>query len=65
MTFKMELGKQWIIERRYISARKPQPDEWAFHHIDYDGPEDDRCGFGTTLEDIYEQIRDLDEDAKG
>jgi len=61
MTFQMKLGKEWVIERRYISARKPQPDEWAFHHIDYDGPEDDRVGFSETLEGIYDQIREYEE----
>ena len=59
MSFEMKLGKEWIIERRYISNIKPQPDEWGFHHVDYDGPEDNRCGFGTTLDDIYRQIDEL------
>ena len=65
MTFRMELGKEWIIERRYISSVKPQPDEWAFHHRDYDGPEDPRIGFSQTLEGIYDQIRELNENAEG
>ena len=65
MTFRMEMGKQWIIERRYISAVRPQPDEWAFHHRDYDGPEDPRIGYSQTLEGIYDQIRELNENAKG
>ena len=60
----IEFGKDWIIERRYVSNIKPQPDEWSFVHRDYDGPEDNRCGTGTTLEDIYQQIRELEDGAR-
>lgn len=63
----IEFGKEWFIVRRYESTKhglKPQPDEWSFVHRDYDGPEDGRCGFATTLEDIYQQIRELEDGAR-
>lgn len=34
--------------------------QWQFAHVDYDGPEDNRCGLGSSIEDCKEQIDELE-----
>jgi hypothetical protein len=48
------------IARKWTSNGTPQPDEWVFSHNDYDGPEDNRCGYGTTKENCMRQIDALE-----
>jgi hypothetical protein len=35
---------------------------WTFAHKDYDGPEDNRCGFAETVEDCMSEIDDAEEE---
>ena len=34
---------------------------WEFFHDDYDGPEDNRCGLGSSIEDCIEQIKEMED----
>ena len=33
--------------------------DWQFVHRDYDGPEDGRCGFASSLAEVRRQIDEL------
>lgn len=36
------------------------PAGWTFAHVNYDGPEDERCGNGDTIKDCQEQINEIE-----
>lgn len=46
------------IEQRYypVPGAKPFPDAFEWQHPEYDGPEDNRCGFSADLEGCVEAI---------
>lgn len=35
---------------------------WQYAHEDYDGPEDNRCGLGSSIDDCKEQIDEIELD---
>lgn len=37
--------------------------DWQFWHVDYDGPEDSRCGFAPSLEAAKAEIDEREDDA--
>lgn len=51
--------KNYLIERKWVSKGDPQPDEWVYEHVEYDGPEDYRCGFCETFDACKREIDDL------
>ena len=51
--------KNYIIELSPFSTRRHR---FIFHHKDYDGPDDDRQGFGVTVEDCQAAIDEMEED---
>ena len=52
-----EITRNWVTK-----SGRPQPDEFTFHHTEYDGPEDGRCGFGQTEADCIEQIDEMEDE---
>lgn len=50
----MHTYRGYIIE----DAHPLCPEPFQFRHEDYDGPEDNRCGTATSLNDAIEQIND-------
>jgi len=56
-----------VIYKNYIIIcdRKPIPDrdfDFSFEHIDYDGPEDHRCGHASSYENAVKQIDEIEEE---
>ncbi len=35
--------------------------DWQFVHDEYDGPDDDRSGYGPTAKDCIEQIQEMED----
>ena len=51
------------IERRWITKRGPaQHDEWGFHHPEYDGPGDPRCGYEKTYDACIARIDEIEDE---
>jgi hypothetical protein len=53
--------------RGYVISYDPPPipyrgGDFQFHHVDYDGPEDRRCGTAGSLADAHERIDEIEDD---
>ena len=58
----MTYRDEWEITALY-GGPLGQTHQWS--HSDYDGPEDKRCGIGTSLWDCMERIDELIEESGG
>jgi hypothetical protein len=54
-------GRGELEYRNYTIESEP-PWGYAYAHKDYDGPEDERCGVGATVEECMMHIDDMEDD---
>jgi|APSaa5957512493_1039668.scaffolds.fasta_scaffold43243_3 hypothetical protein len=57
-----------MIYRGYTISFDPKPipyRDFDFAHVDYDGPEDKRCGHGASVSDCQDQIDEIIYEAEG
>ena len=52
----------WII---YLTHRHPRGNIYSYHHNDFDGAGDDRCGTAWSVEQAIEAINDYEAEHEG